>query len=213
MDYCREDFNYDFNERNNRRGGKPQDVEIATENLLLMKEILNKYDIEFWLMFGTLLGAIRDKDFIKHDTDTDIGGFYRDNEKLLAAIPDMVSKGFTPIRAKTSIGAYIFIRKDEYIDIYLYRLVKNHMNINVWNCWNYEIPETYFKEFNHIQFLNTIFTVPSNSDLLLEEWYGKDWQEPKIDTHAQINKVIKQSIISKLFRWFKNFVLISRRSN
>lgn len=206
MDYCQEDYNYDFNERINRRGGKPQDVEIATENLLLMKEILEKHDIKFWLMFGTLLGAIRDKNFIRHDTDTDIGGFYRDNEKLLAAIPEMVSKGFTPIRAKKSIGAYIFIRKDEYVDIYLYRLVKNHLNINVWNCWNYEIPEIYFKEFNSVRFLNSLFTVPLYSDLLLEEWYGDDWQQPKIDTHAQINKVVKRSIIRKILQWLKDLL-------
>lgn len=38
-----------------------------------IKNVLSKAGIPFWLEFGTLLGAIREKDFIAHDLDIDIG--------------------------------------------------------------------------------------------------------------------------------------------
>jgi hypothetical protein len=47
--------------------------EIAIKNLILLKEILNKHHCAWWLSDGTLLGAVREQDFISHDTDTDIG--------------------------------------------------------------------------------------------------------------------------------------------
>ncbi len=38
--------------------------------------------IPFWLEFGTLLGAYREKGFIKHDLDMDFGIFYEDLDKI-----------------------------------------------------------------------------------------------------------------------------------
>ena len=43
--------------------------EEAIKNLRDIKEILEDLDITFWLDFGTLLGAYRDKDFCEGDED------------------------------------------------------------------------------------------------------------------------------------------------
>lgn len=45
----------------------------AEETLNLVKVSLEKEKILFWLDFGTLLGAIREKNFIAHDFDIDLG--------------------------------------------------------------------------------------------------------------------------------------------
>ncbi|WP_055069579.1 LicD family protein [Clostridium massiliamazoniense] len=45
-----------------------------------INKILSKGNIEFWLDYGTLLGAIRDNDFIAHDLDLDFGMFYNEDE-------------------------------------------------------------------------------------------------------------------------------------
>ena len=42
----------------------------------LMKKTLDENNQEFFLMAGTLLGCIRNHDFISHDGDIDIGIFY-----------------------------------------------------------------------------------------------------------------------------------------
>ena len=50
--------------------------EFAGETLKKIKDILDQEDIIFWLDFGTLLGAVREKDFIEHDIDIDFGIMY-----------------------------------------------------------------------------------------------------------------------------------------
>ena len=54
----------------------------ACELLENMKQILDKNNILFWLDFGTLLGAYRDKDFISYDCDIDIAILYEDAERV-----------------------------------------------------------------------------------------------------------------------------------
>ena len=58
----------------------------ACELLENMKQILDKNNILFWLDFGTLLGAYRDKDFISYDCDIDIAILYEDAELSLIHI-------------------------------------------------------------------------------------------------------------------------------
>ena len=53
-------------------GIKKIDKIIARENLLLFKDIVSKHHIPFGLIAGTLLGAIREHDFIEHDEDVDL---------------------------------------------------------------------------------------------------------------------------------------------
>ena len=50
-------------------GVKRIDKEIAFENLCLLKSILDANGIKFQLAFGTLLGVVREHDFIDHDED------------------------------------------------------------------------------------------------------------------------------------------------
>ena len=46
--------------------------DIQKENLLLLKEFLESQNIRYYIDCGTLLGAVRDKDLIKGDTDADV---------------------------------------------------------------------------------------------------------------------------------------------
>ena len=48
-------------------------VDIANENLSIVSEFLNKQHFDVYcVFFGTLLGFIRDGNFMTHDEDTDI---------------------------------------------------------------------------------------------------------------------------------------------
>jgi len=48
------------------------DRDAYKKNLVALKYILDKYGVPFFLGFGTLLGACREKDFIENDQDVDI---------------------------------------------------------------------------------------------------------------------------------------------
>jgi len=48
----------------------------AVESLQIVKNILDKYNIDYWLDEGTLLGAVREKRFIPWDHDIDLAMLY-----------------------------------------------------------------------------------------------------------------------------------------
>ena len=47
----------------------------ATKVLENIDKVFKELNIDYWLDFGTLLGAYRNNDFIQHDTDIDLGAF------------------------------------------------------------------------------------------------------------------------------------------
>jgi len=59
-----------------------------------VKEVFDKYEIEFWLDSGVLLGAIRDKKLIPWDHDVDLGAWYKDLDKIISACKELKKKGF-----------------------------------------------------------------------------------------------------------------------
>ena len=76
-------------------GWKLIDKEKAFENLSLFKEIADRNEFKFFLAYGTMLGAVREKDFIDHDEDIDLGADYQDVDKFLSMLS---SCGRMPLR-------------------------------------------------------------------------------------------------------------------
>lgn len=66
---------------------------ILTQELLdFIVNICKKYDLEYWLDFGLLLGAIRHGGFIPWDDDGDIGMIRKDYNVLLDVIEDEIKE-------------------------------------------------------------------------------------------------------------------------
>ena len=53
-------------------------LNLIKDILYFITDLLDKHNIKYFIDGGTLLGAIRNKDIIKHDDDADIGILYKD---------------------------------------------------------------------------------------------------------------------------------------
>ena len=161
------DINYNWLNGNNflgqngsRKKMKPNgmDKEVSKNNLLLFKKVADTYGLKFWLIGGTLLGAIREKDFISYDNDTDIKIYFKDIPILIKCIPELINLGLNVLRI--SPGEISFMKDNEYIDV---EFLHN--------------PTKYTKELDKIIFLNEEFNIPKHVDEYLTIVYG-NWHIP-----------------------------------
>jgi len=67
---------------------------LALKNLRELKEVFNEFGIKYWLDFGTLLGAVRDRKLIEWDHDIDLGMWDNDRGQVLFAISELEKRKF-----------------------------------------------------------------------------------------------------------------------
>lgn len=103
-------------------GIKQIDRDIAFENLNIISQVLNKENINWGPYLGTLLGIVRDNNFIAWDEDTDLFILHEDEEKLKNALWVLIDLGFEVIRYERR-GLYSIMRKGEYVDFYILKEV------------------------------------------------------------------------------------------
>lgn len=178
------------------------------ENLLLtgkeVLEILNKTSqktgVKYWLEFGTLLGKIRENNFIGHDINFDIG--IMKEELIPKFIIDIESEGFKRISSLSlkneglknikyeykgiEIEIFLFDREDDKVVCYLED--KNGI------ISAYKLSNSTLKE---IKFMGIDTYIPRNSLKRLLEIYGKNfnisdpnWKE-EMSPSRYISKKIK----------------------
>ena len=187
---------------------KPIDTVKATKNLLAVKKILDSNNTKFGLMFGTLLGAVRENSFIKHDEDVDLFVLEEDKEKLFNCIHDFINIGFQVCRYDKKLLS--IIRDDEYIDFYFFRKALFFFR----TCFpGATFRKRYLEETVDYVFLDNVFQVPNNTKKFLKVLYGPEWRIPKknvpADAHSPYFK-LKEYIykhlpyIVKLIRILKN---------
>jgi lipopolysaccharide cholinephosphotransferase len=164
---------YRFKQKNLVAGIKKIDKSIAKKNLLDVKKIFDKEGLYFGLIFGTLLGAIRENDFILHAADTDLFILNEDEEKFRSVLIKLHEIGFKLIRYERS-GLYSISRNNEYIDIYTMRPFATGVRF----CGAKYLLEKYLLDTVLFEFLGTHFIVPRKSKEFLQLHYGNDWETP-----------------------------------
>jgi len=180
-----------------------------TENYLTIllnntTKLLNDNKIDYWLDFGTCLGAFRDNDFIHHDTDIDITIFDDDNSKLKKIVNNkelLNNINLKVIRLNKDLISLKLIKfnnrstdnnvranpnDDPYIDIYIVK---------------------YKPYFDEIKFKGKKHNIPIKTNEYLEYIYGKTWNVPIKDKHANFDK-IKNEL--KFTDYFKKNINLSK---
>lgn len=150
------------------------------KNLLDFKDSCNKYKLDFVIIFGGLLGLIRDGDLIAHDTDLDVMCFteaphWKDNYKFGYVIEDMEKKGFLVTDRKFvpwhDIG---FVRDGEKIEIWMFTEIDNEKIYDQ----VVRFPKHFFYPLEEIDFLGTKFKIPNHPKDFLKYTYGSTWETP-----------------------------------
>lgn len=151
-------------------------TEKQARNILLKtKELLDKYGIQFWLHYGTLLGAIREHGFIPHDYDVDI--MTEDYDKLLSVIPNLYKEGLMLIRVEDGL-LYSFSYEGAYIDIYIKSRAPFPLNIWCYKLNGHFVPKYLMSGLQQIELYGKIFNVPKNPEKLIRFYYGATWRTP-----------------------------------
>ena len=174
-------------------GIKPINKTIAKENLLLLKEILDSHNVLFFLAFGTLLGAVREHDFITHDEDIDLIMFKSDMPKFLSLLFVLRQQGFEIARYERR-GFLSIIRKGEYIDFYFFDDYPED-NTLVYCCRDL-YPKAEFLDHTTIEFQGTEFTAPRNYTKYLEFNYGTNWRTPIPYVNFELSRLAKAKHIT-----------------
>jgi tetratricopeptide (TPR) repeat protein len=155
--------------------------EDALENLRDIYTVCNKLNVPIFPFAGTLLGIIREGDFIAHDTDMDFAIKLEDYSSLL--ITELVGNRFQfeGSFGKLEKGYELrFIKRNIQIDIFFFYDNPNY------NCTYYydnygKLYEVRYKKFELKEFMfkNIKIQIPNNPEEFLRQQYGDDWRTPK----------------------------------
>lgn len=174
-----ENFGDFLNNRN--KEGYTLNKDACTYILTTIYKVFNLYNIDFFLVFGTLLGAYRDKDFISHDTDIDLGILYKDLNNLINSVPDIEKYGIKLKRNSPELLSFVY--ESDYIDIYVFN--KDDSDPKYYRCSVYNIESFQIDNgFTKIEFLGQYFNTVNDIEKYLIRHYGNDWNEPIMNKHA-----------------------------
>jgi hypothetical protein len=159
----------------------------AEENLIDCADTLEEFNINYRIIFGTLLGIYRDKQIIPHDTDVDIGIAENQIEGLIKSIPHLLEKGFEAIRyqflapqEKMKCGILTFGRHRNYLDFYIFQ----HETEERLAWLDFYLTKDDFTCDNTIDLNNRMFPTIEKPEEYFLEYYGSDWRTPIKDLHA-----------------------------
>lgn len=162
--------------------GQEFNSHAATKALTDLQTTLEEVNTKAFLVSGTLLGYARQKSFLSHDKDIDVGIFEADNiydviNTLMQSGKFSVKKGYFNLERIFQMPV-VHLPTGFAIDVFIYHKDGDGLITGVQSNFGY-IQNFRFSHFDlqEIDFINTRFYAPSDIDKNLTENFG-DWQTP-----------------------------------
>lgn len=156
--------------------------QAATSALTDLQNTLDEVNTKAFLVSGTLLGYARQKSFLTHDKDIDVGIFEADNifdviNTLMVSGKFNVKKGYFNIGRMYQMPV-VHLPTGFAIDIFIYHQDGDSLITGVQSNFGYTQNFRFSKfDLQEIQFIDTRFYAPSDIDKNLTENFG-DWRTP-----------------------------------
>jgi hypothetical protein len=157
------------------KGKKVINKSIARINLKEVIKVFDNNNIPYCFIFGTLLGAIRENDFITYDNDIDLAAFWKDRDKILEVVHKEL-KTFT--LEQPFLHDINLIRNNEKIEFWLFEDVGDKYIYDPTRCGKVKYDKVFFDNIINYNFLGMKVKVPSNPKKFLEITYGPTWITP-----------------------------------
>ncbi len=147
----------------------------------VLKIIIEITEQKYFLLYGTLLGCIRDKQFIPWDNDMDIGILEEDlKEEYIEEFKKHFNVSIYKHNNKASKIRLFHGQQHTCFDILRKEGENRHFNDFGNNEIEMMIPGEFLKEFKLVDFYDIKVRVPKNAEEFLVWNYG-DWKTPTKD--------------------------------
>ncbi len=196
-------------------------IKKGKDVLFGIDSVFKEIGVDYWLIFGTLLGAIREKGFISHDIDIDLGMWARDysieHEKFFnrygfkkkisfIANNGIVAREDTYEKDGIYIDIFYFFKKDDKMVCHTFLNKEGYSwDKTIQEFGGLLVRELSFKYagFSYINLFNKQFMVPKNYKEHLEASYGKNYMKPDPNYSNDIatNAKILPNIYAKKYNY------------
>ena len=165
-----------------------------------MSNILEEHNINYFLSHGTSLGCHREKKFIEHDTDIDLGVLEDENFEFIKNIVEKSSKfkylnGYPTNNSVLNYTEICFIHKETNIKVDIFKFYKKgnkYMSMAYNGKCSFKPRKRceWIDPINLIKmnFLGRSYNVPDMN--YIKSHYGEDWYIPKIESYDEKKSII-----------------------
>lgn len=192
-------------------------AKYGEESIAKFHDVANTHQLDYWLAFGTLLGAYREKGFITGDDDIDTGMFC--TEITPAFINDLIKAGFKYehtimtddcMYSQMSFNyhgvpfdIYGFRHSSENKDVLIKGFIPRALHGKDWgesfekNKFKILIVKMDFGGVTMIDFLNSKTYIPQMTETFLKNHYGDDFMTPMPGKKGSSKKTLEELSIEE----------------
>ena len=199
-------YNYSYNQSVKQRRMIPYPTrnKIMTELLQIIMEASNDSNVKPFMLYGTLLGYVRQNDFICYDFDIDMGIMEAEYDKLHNQLKQNI-KNYSDyyIKEKKLFGyrCVVVVHTETNInaDISGFIIKNNQISRNVPKLYSRYIlkesqvdyPIDWILPVKSIQFKTIDSFIPNQPEQLLQTYYGKNFLTPDHQCNATCEECVK----------------------